>query len=119
MSNPIKHVRETGEFVQISPVDWTRKPNDPIPSDNETLLYWKKAFECKVRENARLEDRIKFLRMELASAIKYNEEKKMFRVINTVQSKLINAIVIVRDAVVFVAFVVLFLAFMFGFFSGI
>ena len=43
----------------------------------------------------------------------------MFRVINTVQSKLINAIVIVRDAVVFVAFVVLFLAFMFGFFSGI
>jgi len=58
MSNPIKHVRETGEFVQISPVDWTRKPNDPIPSDNETLLYWKKAFECKVRENTRLKSEL-------------------------------------------------------------
>ena len=43
----------------------------------------------------------------------------MFRVINTVQSKLINTIVIIRDAVVFGCFVVLFLAFMFGFFSGI
>ena len=58
MTNPIKHVRETGEFVQISPVDWTRKPNDPIPSDNETLLYWKKAFEDKVRENARLDSEL-------------------------------------------------------------
>ena len=58
MTNPIKHVRETGEFVQISPVDWTRKPNDPIPSDNETLLYWKKAFECKVRENTRLKSEL-------------------------------------------------------------
>ena len=74
MSNPIKHVRETGECVQISPVDYVRKPkpavmgyraDDPIPSNNETLLYWKKAFECKVRENARLEDRIKVLGMEL------------------------------------------------------
>ena len=74
MTNPIKHVRETGEFVQISPVDYVRKPkpavmgyraDDPIPSDNETLIYWKKAFEDKVRENARLEDRIKVLRMEL------------------------------------------------------
>ena len=58
MSNPIKHVRETGEFVQISPVDYVRKPNDPIPSDNETLLYWKKAFECKVRENTRLKSEL-------------------------------------------------------------
>ena len=77
MSNPIKHVRETGEYVSIKPKPAVMgyRQDDPIPSDNETLLYWKKAFECKVRENARLEDRIKFLRMELASAIKYNEEK--------------------------------------------
>ena len=67
MSNPIKHVRETGEFVQISPVDYVRKPkpavmgyraDDPIPSDNETLLYWKKAFEDKVRENTRLKSEL-------------------------------------------------------------
>ena len=45
MSNPIKHVRETGEYVNIT----------PIASDNETLKYWKKAFEDKVREVARLE----------------------------------------------------------------
>ena len=36
-----------------------------IPSCNVTLVYWKNAFEEKVRENARLEDRIKVLRMEL------------------------------------------------------
>jgi hypothetical protein len=42
----------------------------------------------------------------------------MFRVINTVQSKLINTIVIIRDSIVFGTFVVLLIAFMFGFFGG-
>ena len=67
MTNPIKHVRETGEYVSIKPKPAVMgyRQDDPIPSDNETLLYWKKAFEDKVRENARLEDRIKVLRMEL------------------------------------------------------
>ena len=57
MSNPIKHVRETGEYVSIKPKPAVMgyRADDPIPSDNETLLYWKKAFECKVREVARLE----------------------------------------------------------------
>ena len=57
MSNPIKHVRETGEYVQIKPKPAVMgyRADDPIPSDNETLLYWKKAFEDKVREVARLE----------------------------------------------------------------
>ena len=36
-----------------------------ISSSNRTLVYWKDAFEEKVRENVRLEDRIKVLRMEL------------------------------------------------------
>ena len=76
MSNPIKHVRETGEFVQISPVDWTRKPKPavmgyrkddytPIPSDNETLKYWKRVYEEKVRENARLEMEINDLKWDI------------------------------------------------------
>lgn len=57
MSNPIKHVRETGEYVSIKPKPAVMgyRADDPIPSDNETLLYWKKAFEDKVREVARLE----------------------------------------------------------------
>ena len=37
MSNPIKHVRETGEYVNIT----------PIASDNETLKYWKRIYEEK------------------------------------------------------------------------
>jgi hypothetical protein len=41
------------------------RADEPIPSNNETLIYWKNAFEDKVRENARLEDRIKVLRMEI------------------------------------------------------
>ena len=62
------------KIERIEPVVYKDKPkpavmgyraDDPIPSDNETLIYWKKAFEDKVRENARLEDRIKVLRMEL------------------------------------------------------
>ena len=57
MSNPIKHVRETGEYVSIKPKPAVMgyRADDPIPSDNNTLLYWKKAFEDKVREVARLE----------------------------------------------------------------
>ena len=57
MSNPIKHVRETGEYVSIKPKPAVMgyRADDPIPSNNETLLYWKKAFEDKVRENTRLE----------------------------------------------------------------
>ena len=57
MTNPIKHVRETGEYVSIKPKPAVMgyRQDDPIPSDNETLLYWKKAFEDKVREVARLE----------------------------------------------------------------
>ena len=57
MSNPIKHVRETGEYVSIKPKPAVMgyRADDPIPSDNETLLYWKQAFEDKVREVARLE----------------------------------------------------------------
>ena len=57
MSNPIKHVRETGEYVSIKPKPAVMgyRQDDPIPSDNTTLLYWKQAFEDKVREVARLE----------------------------------------------------------------
>ena len=57
MSNPIKHVRETGEYVSIKPKPAVMgyRADDPIPSDNTTLLYWKQAFEDKVREVARLE----------------------------------------------------------------
>ena len=57
MSNPIKHVRETGEYVSIKPKPAVMgyRADDPIPSDNATLLYWKQAFEDKVREVARLE----------------------------------------------------------------
>ena len=45
MSNPIKHVRETGEYVQIS-------------SDNETLKYWKRVYEEKCRELTRLDHKL-------------------------------------------------------------
>ena len=56
MTNPIKHVRETGEYVNIT----------PISSDNETLKYWKRVYEEKVRENARLEMEINDLEWEIA-----------------------------------------------------
>ena len=75
------------KIERIEPIVYKDKPkpavmgyrsDDPIPSNNDTLIYWKNAFEDKVRENARLEDRIKVLRMELDvtksmvdSAIKY------------------------------------------------
>ena len=60
MSNPIKHIRETGEYVSIKPKPAVMgyRADDPIPSNNETLLYWKKAFEDKVRENARLDSEL-------------------------------------------------------------
>ena len=55
MTNPITHVRETGEYVNIT----------PIASDNETLIYWKRVYEEKVRENARLESEIKDLKWDI------------------------------------------------------
>ena len=55
MSNPIKHVRETGEYVNIT----------PIASDNETLIYWKRVYEEKCREVARLEEEIKDQKWEI------------------------------------------------------
>ena len=72
MSNPIKHVRETGEYVQIKP-----KPaemgyradeevdNTPIPSNNETLIYWKRIYEEKCREVARLDMEINDLKWDI------------------------------------------------------
>ena len=72
MSNPIKHVRETGEYVQIKPkpavmgyrvdeeVDYT-----PIPSNNETLIYWKRIYEEKCREVARLDMDIEDLKWDI------------------------------------------------------
>ena len=55
MSNPIKHVRETGEYVNIT----------PIASDNETLLYWKRVYEEKYREVARLDMDIEDLKWDI------------------------------------------------------
>ena len=55
MSNPIKHVRETGEYVNIT----------PIASDNETLLYWKRVYEEKCREVARLDMEINDLKWDI------------------------------------------------------
>ena len=55
MTNPIKHVRETGEYVNIT----------PIASDNETLKYWKRIYEEKVRENARLDMEIEDLKWDI------------------------------------------------------
>ena len=60
MSNPIKHVRETGEFVQISPVDYVRKP-----VDDEKHHYWMRVYEEKVRENTRLDMEINDLKWEI------------------------------------------------------
>ena len=67
MSNPIKHVRETGEYVSIKPKPAVMgyRADDPIPSDNTTLLYWKKAFEDKVREVARLDMEINDLKWDI------------------------------------------------------
>ena len=67
MSNPIKHVRETGEYVSIKPKPAVMgyRADDPIPSNNETLLYWKKAFECKVRENTRLKSELDDLEWDI------------------------------------------------------
>ena len=67
MSNPIKHVRETGEYVQIKPKPAVMgyRADDPIPSNNKTLLYWKKAFEDKVREVARLDMEINDLKWDI------------------------------------------------------
>ena len=67
MSNPIKHVRETGEYVSIKPKPAVMgyRADDPIPSNNETLLYWKKAFEDKVREVARLDMEINDLKWDI------------------------------------------------------
>ena len=56
MTNPIKHVRETGEYVNIT----------PISSDNETLKYWKRVYEEKCRENGRLDMEINDLEWEIA-----------------------------------------------------
>ena len=67
MSNPIKHVRETGEYVSIKakPAVTGYRADDPIPSDNNTLLYWKQAFEDKVREVARLDMEINDLKWDI------------------------------------------------------
>ena len=53
--NPIKHVRETGEYVNIT----------PIASDNETLIYWKRVYEEKCREVARLDMEINDLKWDI------------------------------------------------------
>ena len=55
MSNPITHVRETGEYVNIT----------PISSDNETLKYWKRVYEEKCREVARLDMEINDLKWDI------------------------------------------------------
>ncbi len=55
MSNPITHVRETGEYVNIT----------PIASDNDTLVYWKRVYEEKCREVARLDMEINDLKWDI------------------------------------------------------
>ena len=55
MTNPIKHVRETGEHVQII----------PKPVDDEKHHYWKRVYEEKCRENARLEMEINDLKWDI------------------------------------------------------
>ena len=55
MSNPINHVRETGEYVNIT----------PIASDNDTLVYWKRVYEEKCREVARLDMEINDLKWDI------------------------------------------------------
>ncbi len=53
MTNPITHVRETGEYVQIKPVD------------DEKHHYWMRVYEEKVRENTRLEMEINDLKWDI------------------------------------------------------
>ena len=67
MSNPIKHVRETGEYVSIKPKPAVMgyRADDPIPSNNETLLYWKRVYEEKCREVARLDMEINDLKWDI------------------------------------------------------
>jgi len=67
MSNPIKHVRETGEYVSIKhkPAVMGYRADDPIPSDNNTLLYWKRIYEEKCREVARLDMEINDLKWDI------------------------------------------------------
>ena len=67
MSNPIKHVRETGEYVSIKPKPAVMgyRADDPIPSDNNTLLYWKRVYEEKCREVARLDMEINDLKWDI------------------------------------------------------
>ena len=69
MTNPITHVRETGEYVQIKPkpsvMGYRKDDYTPIPSDNETLKYWKRIYEEKCRENARLEMEINDLKWDI------------------------------------------------------
>jgi len=69
MTNPIKHVRETGEHVSIKPkpavMGYRKDDYTPIPSDNETLKYWKRIYEEKCRENARLEMEINDLKWDI------------------------------------------------------
>ena len=55
MTNPIKHVRETGEHVQII----------PKPVDDEKHHYWMRVYEEKVRENARLDMEIEDLKWDI------------------------------------------------------
>ena len=67
MSNPIKHVRETGEYVSIKPKPAVMgyRQDDPIPSDNNTLLYWKRVYEERCREVARLDMEIEDLKWDI------------------------------------------------------
>ena len=55
------------KIERIEPIVYADKPkpavmgyrsDDPIPSNNDTLIYWKNAFEDKVRENARLDSEL-------------------------------------------------------------
>ena len=55
MTNPITHVRETGEHVQII----------PKPVDDEKHHYWMRVYEEKVRENTRLEMEINDLKWDI------------------------------------------------------
>jgi hypothetical protein len=67
MTNPIKHVRETGEYVSIKPKPAVMgyRQDDPIPSDNNTLLYWKRVYEERCREVARLDMEIEDLKWDI------------------------------------------------------
>jgi len=69
MTNPIKHVRETGEHVSIKPKPAVMgyRADDPNqqPVDNEKHHYWMRVYEEKVRENTRLEMEIKDLKWDI------------------------------------------------------